>query len=83
MKKWYDEHYVSACGKEEMNKLITFLEAKGFKNVQNLTAENYTFPVIFVKYNYFHGLNTMCMAIVSSKGVQTIKLEEFKGLFGE
>lgn len=40
------------------------LENKGYKNVQNLSTDNYTFPVIIadLKDKIFFGTNTTCMA---------------------
>lgn len=45
------------------------LENKGYKNVQNLSTDNYTFPVIIadLKDKIFFGTNTTCMAAMRPK----------------
>lgn len=45
------------------------LENKGYKNVQNLSTDNYTFPVIIadLKDKIFFGTNTTCMAAMWPK----------------
>lgn len=63
-----------------MNNLIQFavrcnelafsvLESNGYKNVQNLSTGNYTFPVIIadLKDKTFFGTNTTCMAAMRPK----------------
>lgn len=48
---------------------FSVLESKGYKNVQNLSMRNYTFPVIIadLKDKIFFGTNTTCMAIMKPK----------------
>lgn len=48
---------------------FSVLESKGYKNTQNLSTDNYTFPVIItdLKDKTFFGTNTTCMAAMSPK----------------
>ena len=48
---------------------LLVLESKGYKNVQNLSTDNYTFPVIIadLKDKTFFGTNTTCMAAMKPK----------------
>lgn len=48
---------------------FSVLESKGYKNSQNLSTENYTFPVIIadLKDKIFFGTNTTCMAAMRPK----------------
>lgn len=48
---------------------FSVLESKGYKNVQNLSTDNYMFPVIIadVKDKIFFGTNTTCMAAMRPK----------------
>lgn len=48
---------------------FSVLESKGYKNVQNLLTDNYTFPVIIadLKDKIFFGTNTTCMAAMRPK----------------
>lgn len=45
------------------------LENKGYKNVQHLSSDNYTFSVIIadLKDKIFFGTNTTCMAAMKPK----------------
>ena len=45
------------------------LKNKGYKNVQNLSTDNYTFPAIIedLKDKIFFGTNTTCMAAMRPK----------------
>lgn len=45
-------------------KAFDYLENHGFANVQSLTAQNYSFPVIVLDLTVktFFGTNTACMA---------------------
>ena len=77
------QYHVCVDGEQEMKKAIAFLEEKGFKNIQNLTVENYHFPVLVVEYDYFLGTNTTCMACYSSQGGKTIQLKELMARLGK
>ena len=59
--------------------VFIWLENKGYKNVQQLTVENYKFPVIVVdkKDKIFFGTNTTCMAARLPK---VYELDEIKNL---
>ena len=48
---------------------FSVLESKGYQNVQNLSTDNYTFPVIIadLKDKIFFGTNTTCMAAMRPK----------------
>ena len=48
---------------------FSVLESKGYKNAQNLSTDNYTFPVIIAdpKNKTFFGTNTTCMAAMRPK----------------
>lgn len=48
---------------------FSVLENKGYKNVQLLSTDNYTFPVIIadLKDKIFFGTNTTCMAAMRPK----------------
>lgn len=48
---------------------FSVLESKGYKNVQNLSTDNYTFPIIIadLKDKIFFGTNTTCMAAMRPK----------------
>ena len=48
---------------------FSVLESKGYKNVQLLSIDNYTFPVIIanLKDKIFFGTNTTCMAAMRPK----------------
>ncbi len=48
---------------------FSVLESKDYKNVQNLSTDNYTFPVIIIdlKDRIFFGTNTTCMAAMKPK----------------
>ena len=48
---------------------FSVLESKGYKNTQNLSIDNYTFPVIIadLKDKIFFGTNTTCMAAMRPK----------------
>lgn len=48
---------------------FSVLEQKGYKNVQNLSTDNYTFPVIIAdpKNKTFFSTNTTCMAAIRPK----------------
>lgn len=48
---------------------FSVLENKGYKNVQHLSTDNYTFPVIIadLKDKIFFGTNTTCMAAMRPK----------------
>lgn len=48
---------------------LSILEQKCYTNVQHITTENYTFPVIIVNLQskIFFGTNTTCMAAVKPK----------------
>lgn len=48
---------------------FSILEDKGYKNVQKLSLDNYTFPVIItdLKDKIFFGTNTTCMAAMRPK----------------
>lgn len=49
--------------------VFSVLENKGYKNVQNLSTDNYTFLVIIadLKDKIFFGTNTTCMAAMKPK----------------
>lgn len=48
---------------------LLVLESKGYKNEQNLSTDNYAFPVIIadLKDKIFFGTNTTCMAAMKPK----------------
>ena len=48
---------------------FSVLESKDYKNAQNLSTDNYTFPVIIadLKDKIFFGTNTTCMAAMRPK----------------
>lgn len=48
---------------------FSVLENKGYKNVQNLSTNNYAFPVIItdLKDKTFFGTNATCMAAIRPK----------------
>lgn len=48
---------------------FSVLKSKGYKNIQNLSTDNYTFPVIIadLKNRIFFGTNTTCMAAMRPK----------------
>lgn len=48
---------------------FSVLESKGYKNIQNLSTDNYTFPVIIadLKDRIFFGTNATCMAAMRPK----------------
>lgn len=48
---------------------LSVLEGKDYKNVQNLSTDNYTFPVIIadLEEKTFFGTNTTCMAAMKPK----------------
>lgn len=48
---------------------FSVLKSKGYKNIQNLSTDNYTFPVIIadLKDRIFFGTNTTCMAAMRPK----------------
>lgn len=48
---------------------FSFLKSKGYKNVQNLSTDNYTFPVIIadLKDKIFFGTNATCMTAMRQK----------------
>ncbi len=48
---------------------FSVLESKGYKNAQNLSTDNYRFPVIIadLKDKIFFGTNTTCMAAMRPK----------------
>lgn len=54
---------------ENNQEVFDFLTTHGFANVQNLTAENYSFPVIVLNLiaKTFFGTNTACMAAMKPK----------------
>ena len=59
--------------------VFAWLEKHGYRNVQQLTVENYIFPVIVVdtKEKIFFGTNTTCMAVRLPK---VYELDEIKSL---
>ena len=61
-------------GKEEVQMLYDRLIRNGYRNVQGLTAEKYSFPVVVVETGerIFFGTNTTCMAAAASKGIRPI-----------
>ena len=73
---WID--HVRVKNAKEMQEAIAFLEEKGFENIQNLTAENYHFPILVVQYDYFYGTNTTCMACAATQGNKTLSFKEFQ-----
>jgi len=50
-------------------KTLSVLERKDYKNVHNLSTDNYTFPVIIadLKDKIFFGTNITCMAAMKPK----------------
>ena len=57
---------------------FSVLESKSYKNPQNLTIDNYTFPVIIVdlKDKIFFGTNTTCMAAMRPKVYDITEINE-------
>lgn len=57
---------------------FSVLESKDYKNVQNLSTDNYTFPVIIIdlKDRIFFGTNTTCMAAMKPKVYDTAEIIE-------
>lgn len=62
---------------ENKQEVFDFLMNSGFANIQNLTAENYRFPVLVldVTDKTFFGTNTTCMAAMKPK---VLSFEEVK-----
>ncbi|MGN0803913.1 MAG: hypothetical protein ACI4QI_06015 [Candidatus Coproplasma sp.] len=58
--------------------VFDYLANIGFANVQNLTAENYRFPVIVVDLTTktFFGTNTACMSAMKPKVLTFAELKE-------
>lgn len=58
---------------------FSVLESKGYKNVQNLSIDNYTFPVIIadLKDKIFFGTNITCMAAMKPKVYDIKKIINF------
>ena len=75
--------YVSYHGRKEFLKVTKFLEANGFKNVQNLSYHNYDFPIVCVDFEKttFFGSNATCMACLASAGKRKISFADFCGYF--
>ncbi len=59
--------------------VFTWLEEHGYRNIQQLTVENYKFPVIVVETasKTFFGTNTTCMAASLPK---VYELDEIKSI---
>ncbi len=53
---------------KNMEQAIAWLEGHGYRNVQNLTAEGYNFPVLVIEEKVFFGTNLTCMAALSACG---------------
>ena len=70
---------VRYSGKDEAQKLYDLLIRNGYRNVQGLTAETYSFPVVVVETGakIFFGTNTACMAAAASKGIRPIEAKAF------
>lgn len=51
---------------------VAWLEEHGYTNIQNLTAQNYSFPVVVVdiETRKFFGTNTTCMAAMKPKIIE-------------
>ena len=62
---------------ENNQEVFDFLMNSGFANIQNLTAENYRFPVVIldVTDKTFFGTNATCMAAMKPK---VLSFEEMK-----
>ncbi|MGN0508053.1 MAG: hypothetical protein ACI4GX_02365 [Ruminococcus sp.] len=62
---------------ENKQEVFDFLMNSGFANIQNLTAENYRFPVLVldVTDKTFFGTNATCMATMKPK---VVSFEEVK-----
>ncbi len=63
-----DKQLVVRCNDET----IAWLEEHGYTNIQNLTTQNYTFPVVVVdiETRKFFGTNTTCMAAMKPKIIE-------------
>ena len=75
-------YHVRVENAKEKREAIAFWEERGFENVQNLTEENYHFPILIVEENYFFGTNTTCMACSVSNGkrVKILTWKEFQAM---
>ena len=71
------QYLVSVRGQKDMERVILYLENNGYKNPQNLTAKNYTFPVLVVEDERFFGTNTTCMAASVSCGKRVVSFNEW------
>lgn len=79
-------YHVRVENKKEKREAIAFLEKRGFENVQNLTEENYHFPILIVRENYFMGTNTTCMACALTRGGSRNKIlawNEFQAILSK
>lgn len=77
MKKTWQNGQIAVCyhGREEAQRLYKWLDGNGYKNIQGLSPENYTFPVVCVdESGIYFGTNTTCMAAAASKGIHALSL---------
>ena len=63
---------ISFKNAKELATAILWLQSHGYENVQHITKENYTFPVLVVRGDCFFGTNTTCMAAMATKGYRAI-----------
>ena len=71
------QYLVSVRSQKDMERVILYLENNGYKNPQNLTAENYAFPVLVVDDERFFGTNATCMAASVSCGKRVVSFNEW------
>ncbi len=70
--------YLTYHGQKEQKELIELLIRKGYSNIQDISWENYQFPVLIVnkgEKNFF-GSNATCMSALSSSGIKAVYYKE-------